>query len=266
MVVAEVALLKVPEPDVVQVKEVALPPMDPLAVKVLFAQIVELAPAFAVGAWLIVKTIASETEEHGPAGSLVVIVKVTEPAVISAAEGVYVAFDEEALLKVPVPEEDQVRDVAPPPIIPFKVYGLPAQMEAFVPAFAVGAGLIVRTIASLAEAHGPEGSFDVIVNVTEPDEISEAEGVYVAVPEVALLKEPEPELVHVKEVAPPPMLPFRVYVEPEQIVASELAEAVAGWLIVRSIASETAVQDPAGSLVVKVRVTEPAVTSAADGV
>ena len=51
----------------------------------------------------IVSVIVALTAVHGPAGSSVVYVKVTVPAVISAALGVYVAVGV-LLLKVPVPE------------------------------------------------------------------------------------------------------------------------------------------------------------------
>ena len=78
-------------------------------------------PALTVAAGFMVSTIASFTAGQGPAGSLVVSVKVTVPAVISAAEGVYTAFTKVALLNVPVPEVVQVEDVAPPPRTPDKV-------------------------------------------------------------------------------------------------------------------------------------------------
>ena len=57
------------------------------------------------------------------------------------------------------------------------------------------------------------------------------------------------------EAAPPPINPGRRYVEPEQIVASAPAELVARRLIVSVMASLTAKQGPAGSLVVIVSTT-----------
>ena len=45
-------------------------------------------PAETVAAGLMVKSIVLFTATQGPAGSLVVIVNVTEPAAISAADGV----------------------------------------------------------------------------------------------------------------------------------------------------------------------------------
>jgi hypothetical protein len=45
-------------------------------------------PEDTVAIGLMVRTIVESTAPQGPAGSSVVIVKVTEPAVISAAEGV----------------------------------------------------------------------------------------------------------------------------------------------------------------------------------
>ena len=83
-------LLNVPVPDVVQVLLAALPPRVPERVWVLPKHIVASTPALTVAIGLIVNTIASFTAEQGPApsGSLVVIVKVTVLAVMSAAEGV----------------------------------------------------------------------------------------------------------------------------------------------------------------------------------
>ena len=51
-------------------------------------QIVASTPALTVAIGFMVKTIASLTDGHGPAGSLVVMVNVTVPAVMSAADGV----------------------------------------------------------------------------------------------------------------------------------------------------------------------------------
>ena len=51
-------------------------------------QIVASTPALTVAMGFMVKTIASLTAEQGPAGSLVVMVNVTERADISAADGV----------------------------------------------------------------------------------------------------------------------------------------------------------------------------------
>jgi hypothetical protein len=66
-------------------------------------------------------TIASDTAGQGPEGSLVVKVIVTVPAVISAAEGVYVDVPVVVPEKDPVPDVLHVNDVAEPPITPFKV-------------------------------------------------------------------------------------------------------------------------------------------------
>ena len=64
----------------------------------------------------------------------------------------------------------------------------------------------------------------------------------------------------------PPLVPDKVWVLPEQIVASTPALTVAIGFMVKTIASLTAEQGPAGSLVVMVNVTERAEISAADGV
>ena len=78
----------VPSPDFVHVLLVALPPLVPKRVYVLPEHIVASAPALAVAAAFIVSIIASVAAGHGPAGSSVVIVKVTVPIVISVAPGV----------------------------------------------------------------------------------------------------------------------------------------------------------------------------------
>ena len=125
---------------------------------------------------------------------------------------------------------------------------------------------MVRTIASFTAGQIPAGSLVVSLNVTDPEVISAAEGVYVAVSDAELLKVPVPEVVQVEEVALPPRVPDNAYMLPEQIVASTPALTVAAGLIVSIIASFTAGQMPAGSFVVNVNVTAPKVMSAADGV
>ena len=62
---------------------------------------------------------------------------------------------------------------------------------------------MVSCIASVAAGQGPDGSFEVSVSVTLPEEISAADGVYVELVSVALLKVPVPEVVHIDEVALP---------------------------------------------------------------
>src|SRR5439155_1012646 len=97
---------------------------------------------------------------HGPAGSSVVSVRVTPPASISAALGVYVAFGVEASrLNVPVPPL-HVPLEAPPPIAPAScTCGLLAHTVWGSPALAVAARLMVIRIVSLTVPHGPLGSF-----------------------------------------------------------------------------------------------------------
>jgi hypothetical protein len=140
----------------------------------------------------------------------VFIVIVTEPAVMSAADGVYVAVADVELLNDPDPDVVHVNDVAPPPIEPPRVKVLPAQIVPSIPAFAVAALLMVRTIASDTALQDPAGSFVVIVSVTEPAVISAADGKYVEDADVLLLNDPEPDVVHVNDVALPPILPVRL--------------------------------------------------------
>ena len=112
--------MNVPAPEVVH-KIVPFAALAPVTVAVTFAHIVCEPPAVAVGNGVIVKSIESVAEVHVPAGSSVVNVSVTVPAVISAAEGVYTAVAEVASLNVPVPVEVQVKLVATPPIEPARV-------------------------------------------------------------------------------------------------------------------------------------------------
>jgi hypothetical protein len=125
---------------------------------------------------LIDNTSASLTAPHIVAGSFVVSVSVTVPADLSAALGVYVVFRAEALAKVPVPDVDQVDDVADPPLVPETDAISPAQMVISEPAFTVAAGLIVTVIASLTALHGPLGLSVVIVKMTDPAARSAALG------------------------------------------------------------------------------------------
>ena len=226
---------------------------------------VSSAPALTVAAGLIVKTISSFRAPHGPLGSFVVNVNVTEPAAISAADGVYTAFIADALLNVPVPLVVQVADAAPPPIIPLNVRVLVEQIVSSIPALTVTAGFMVNNKASFTAAQGPDGSFVVNVNVTEPAEISAALGVYTAFIADALLNVPVPLVVQVPDVASPPIVPFKVCVLVEQMVSSAPALTVAAGLIVKIIASESVPQD-SGSFVVKVKVTPRLVISNAEGV
>src|SRR5262245_15998607 len=104
-------------------------------------------PAFTTVLGSMVITIWSLTAGHGPLGSLVVSVRVTLPAAISAAVGVYVALRAVGLgLNVPAPPL-QVPIDAPPPMLPAScTCGLLAHTRASGPAFTVAAGEIVITL------------------------------------------------------------------------------------------------------------------------
>jgi len=223
-------------------------------------------PALTVAAGLMESTMLSETAGHAPAGSSVVMVSVTTPAVISADDGVYWALVSEALLNVPVPDVVHVEEDAAPPRDPFNVYDDPEHIVASVPALTVASGFMVRVMLSLTASQGPAGSFVVRVSVTDPAEISAADGVYTGFSNVALLNVPVPEVDHVDEVALPPLVPFNVYVLPEQIAAFVPALTVAAAFMVSIIVSPAAVQTPGGSSVVIISLTEPEVMSDADGV
>ena len=130
----------------------------------------------------------------------------------------------------------------------------------------VGSGETVSTILLVTALHNPTGSSVVMVNVTEPPEISPADGVYVAALRVGSSKVPVPDVVQVLLEAPPPNDPFKVYDEPSQIDASGPALTVAPGSIVRIISSVTAKQGPppSGSFEVMVNVTVPEIASAAE--
>ena len=67
-----------------------------------------------------VRVIASEAavQTPGPSGSSVVMVKITEPAVISAAEGVYTVVGSVSKVKTPEPAVVHVMLEAAPPNAP----------------------------------------------------------------------------------------------------------------------------------------------------
>ena len=83
----------------------------------------------ALGVLEIITDIVLETELHGPAGSFVVNVSVTVPAMISAGLGVYVDVNELGSLNIPVPVDVHVDVVAEPPIIPARVTIEPLQLD-----------------------------------------------------------------------------------------------------------------------------------------
>jgi hypothetical protein len=102
-------------------------------------------------------------------------VSVTDPAVASAALGVYVGFSAVVLLKEPVPELVHRRDDWLVAVAPLNVYATPSQIVAASPAFAVGAFTRVMTIASVALAQAATDA--VSVSVVVPAVISAALGV-----------------------------------------------------------------------------------------
>ena len=129
-------------------------------------------PAFAVGAGVMVIVIWSVTGLFGPF-PVDVRVKVTVPAEISAALGVYTALSAVFPgLYVPLPP-DHIPPVAPITDPLSVTEGLFAQDVWSTPAFTVGAAVIVIVITSLTELQFP---FPVVVSVkvTVPAVISKA--------------------------------------------------------------------------------------------
>ena len=106
--VTDVGGVKTPVPGVVQVEELAPPPIPPNRPKVLPEHIVASSPALTVAAGFIVNTITSLADKQEPEGSLVVMVKVTTVPLISLADGVYTGVKEVLLLKLPLPDVVQV--------------------------------------------------------------------------------------------------------------------------------------------------------------
>src|SRR5262245_32128028 len=176
---------------------------------------------------------------HGPRGSFVVSVSVTEPAAISPALGVYVASSAEAEgMKMPAPPV-HVPFEAPPPTRPAScTAGDVEHTMRSSPAFTVAAAMMLIFMWSLAWAHGPFTAPVVSVSVTEPAAISAAVGVYVALSaEADGLKLPAPPL-HVPLEAPPPTTPASVTCGlVAHTVASRPAFAVAAGEIVMRMAS-----------------------------
>ena len=80
-------------------------------------------------------------------------------------------------LKVPLPEVDQVAEVAPPPNEPDKICVDPEQMAMSLPAFTTGTAFMVSVRVSIVAVQNPGGSLVVNVNNTEPAVISADDGV-----------------------------------------------------------------------------------------
>ena len=91
-------------------------------------------------------------------------------------------------------------------------------MASSAPAFTWGPLTIVSTRKSDTARQGPEGLFVVMVNVTVPAVMSAALGAYVVDRFDALPKVPVPEVVHVVEIAEPPLVPVIEAEVFEQIV------------------------------------------------
>jgi hypothetical protein len=235
----------------------------------LLEQIVWLPPVLAMAARWIVTTTWAVTGSQGASWPVVLSVSVTVPAVISAADGLYVAFSVVAFgAKLPVPEDDQVPPVAPSPTVPPRAaVALPEQIVWLPPVLAVAAKRMVTVTCAVATAQAATWPVEVSVSVTVPAAISAADGLYVAPSVVAFgANAPVPEDVQRPPVAPPPTVPPKPAVALlEQIVWLPPALAVATRPIVMVMESLTAPQGPSGLLDVKVTVALPAAISAAVG-
>ena len=122
------------------------------------------------------------------------------------------------LSNVPSPDVVHIDDVADPPLTPLRETVLPEQIVWAGPASIVGAAWMVIITLSLAGRQGPAGSLVVKVNVTLVFAMSVGPGVYSAVGEVASLKDPSPDVVHVALDAPLPKDPANIAFVSEQSV------------------------------------------------
>ena len=126
--------------------------------------------------------------------------------------------------------------------------------------------LIVIVLEALAEGQGPSGSFVVRVNVRVRAAISAALGAYVTLKEFRFgLNVPVPPNQEA-DVAPPPTDPVKLIGTSEHIARSDEMVTVGAGFIVTAISLYTDVQTPAGSSVVYLIVTVPALMSAWLGV
>jgi hypothetical protein len=100
-------------------------------------------PTETVAAGLIVSIIVSLTVVHGEDCPVLLKIRFTEPAAMSAALGVYTAVGLLLLLKEPVPVVVQVPPVAPPLNVAAMVAVLFEQMGKSGPAFTTAAGFTV---------------------------------------------------------------------------------------------------------------------------
>jgi hypothetical protein len=108
-----------------------------------------------------------------------------------------------------------------------------------------------------AEGHGPEGVFVVKVRFTEPADISPALTTYSAVKLLLLgLNIPLPLVLHVPDVAEPPIVPDKDTGLEEHTFWLVPALAVAAASIITCI-EDTPAGQPKGVFVVKVSVTKP---------
>ena len=74
-------------------------------------------------------------------------------------------------------DEVQLPEVAEPPTVPVIFTELLLQIIWSGPALTVAFGLMITIIVSLTELHGPTGSLDVKINLTNPAALSIADNV-----------------------------------------------------------------------------------------
>jgi len=134
--------------------------------------------AGAAGCGLIVTITRAEAASQGACWPVVLSVRMTIPAVISAADGRYVTSNVVASgAKVPEPEDVQKPPVAPPPTKPPKAaVSVLAQIVWLPPALAVTACCIITTTCAVAWAQGACCPVELSVSVTVPAVISSPEG------------------------------------------------------------------------------------------
>jgi hypothetical protein len=135
----------------------ALPPKLPASWIVgALADTVWFGPALAVATALIVTTTCADPAKIPSLMPVVVSVKVTVPAVISSADGLYVAFSVVSFgAKLPVPEEVQMPPVAPSPTVPPNpAVSLPAQIVWLPAVLAEATRVMDSTTCAVAPSQG----------------------------------------------------------------------------------------------------------------
>jgi hypothetical protein len=138
----------------------------------LFWHTIASEPAYTVTCREILKTTDPTAAEH-PESPFAVSVRVTLPAAISAALGIYVGLRIVVLSKFPVPERVQSKDDSLAAVAAERIKLLPSQITEGGPALATAAGFTVSINWLVAF---PQGKFPYAVSVSVTDPVSPTPG------------------------------------------------------------------------------------------